>query len=269
MKRELCFTQTFVFASGFARDAHRCCRGIRSHETALHSRNVVRRRYVRAVRCAVSPPDGENLESDRGSDLDGELRDVLESSLREAIRKSTNEELLEADRRVFDSIVELGEGDLKMIGDAVSEELNDAGKDIAGRIDSLFDLELEKNLMQFEGKRDELMLDAIAQRNVIREEAARIDALAKSLDGAKRQSKQDTAARGKQNALFAASGLFALAALTYAWRGFVDESSAAMQSAALDAVAAGAATYFYQRGERMESADNLLTRSDGEKDRDD
>lgn len=209
-----------------------------------------RRSYAAVPRCASNPPNEESEIPDGGSGLDGELRDALDTAIRDVMRSTSVEEMRAGEERVFDGIVELGEGDLKEIGQAVSDELNDAGDNIADRIDTLLEGELDKTLSHFETKRDELMREALNQREVIRDEAARINSLASSLDRSSATSKEDMAARGKQNALFAVSGLFGIAALTYGWRGLVDESNAAMQSAALDAVAAGAAAYVYQIGER-------------------
>lgn len=215
--------------------------------------------HGRVLRCSVPSPNQGSAESDEGAGLDGNVRDELEEAIRDVIRSSSSlEELRAGEERVLDGIVELGEGDLRKIGGLLSEQLKSTGSDIADRIDTLLEGELDATLAQFERERDELMQEALNQRDVIREEADRINVLASSLDRSSAASKEGQAARAKQSALFAIGGLFCIASLTYGWRGFVDESNAAMQSAALDAVAAAAAAYFYKNGEKKAS-DAALT----------
>jgi hypothetical protein len=207
-------------------------------------------------RCAADPPPEKDSDTpDGGSGASGELRDVLDASVREAMRRTSDDDLRAADRRVFDSLVETGEDDLRQIGDAVAEELTGAGDALAERAEALLAAAMEETLAQFDERRAELMREALAQRDAIRVEADQIEALAASLNRRSPAPAADKGSRGKQSALFAASGLFALAAVTYAWLGFAEQSSAAMQSAALDACAAGAAAFFYQRGERGDGRD--------------
>lgn len=220
---------------------------------------------AKVLRCSVPSPNQGSAGRDEGAGPDGVIRDELEDAIRDVIRSSSSvEELRAGEERVIDGIVELGEGDLQKIGDALSEQLNSTGNDIADRIDSILEGELDVTLSQFERKRDELMQEALNQRDVIREEAERINVLATSLDRSSAASKEGQAIRGKQSALFAISGLFGIASLMYGWRGFVDESNAAMQSAAMDAVAAAAAAYFYNIGERTTSDEAARTKRDGE-----
>lgn len=221
---------------------------------------------TQVLRCSIPSSNQGSGERDEGAGLDGNVRDELEDAIRDVIRSSSSlEELRAGEERVLDSIVELGEGDLQKIRGALSEQLNCAGSDIADRIDTLLDGELDVTLTQFERKRDELMQEALNQRDVIREEAERIQELASSLDRSSAVSKEGQAVRAKQSVLFAISGLFGIASLTYGWRGFVDESNAAMQSAALDAVAAAAAAFFYNVGEKKVSGESVTTKErDGE-----
>lgn len=220
---------------------------------------LTRRRPLSAIRCCArqeppelpdrrpGPPEGG------GGGLDGELRDMLDASVRDAMSGVSDDDLRAADRRVLDGIAEVGAGDLRDIGDAVSGDLGVAGKEMADRADELLAGELEETLKRFDGKRDELMKDMFAQRDVIREEAELIQNLAESLE---KKKTEDGDSSARQSALFAVSGLFFLAALYYGWQGVVESSNAAMQSGVIDIVASAAAMFLYQRGQSKAGADD-------------
>lgn len=248
------------FALSFPLVPLRGCFRAPSTLTQHSSRYTSTRFRVYGLRCSLHSPDVGSTQPNEGEGLNGEVRDALDDAIRDVMRSSSSlNDMREGEQRVFDGIVELGEDDLRQIGGALSEELSCAGDDIADRIDTLLQGELDVTLTKFERKRDELMQEALNQRDVIREEAERINALASSLDRSSASSKEGNVVRGKQGALFAISGLFGVAALMYGWRGFVDESNAALQSAALDAVAASAAAYFYDVGEKKAAKIDDLT----------
>lgn len=113
--------------------------------------------------------------------------------------------------------------------------------------DELIAEETEALLAKYDEQQEELLAAVDDDRRIIEEQMKRIQELTgKMRDDDDDVEIADTPLREK--ALAAAAGLFAIAAIVYAWTGFVQDDSVALQNAGLDAVVAAAAVYFVKNG---------------------
>lgn len=153
-----------------------------------------------------------------------------------------------ADQEVIDAAASEAQSSLEDVGGAVKDDLESVQATTQAYADKLIAEETEALLSRYEEKKDELLASVDDDRRVIEEQMGRIQELAKNGSGtgfSENFTEGDVPLREK--ALSAAAGLFAIAAVIYAWSGFVQDDSQALQNAGLDAIVAAAAVFFLKK----------------------
>lgn len=156
-----------------------------------------------------------------------------------------------ADHEVLESLAKSGTSSLQEIGASVKNDLESVSASTQAMADEMIAEETEALLSKYDEKQEQLLATVKAERRVIEREAKRIEDLAGKLRHAKAGGKPGSP---REKILAAVAGLASVAALVYAWTGFVSGDTGSLQNAGLDAVVAAVAVYLLQRAEGTRSS---------------
>jgi hypothetical protein len=233
--QSICFAQAQFSCLRCARTTAQSVRPKFSHFTWQLS-------CVRTTTRACTPSTSGRDQDENGPKDDADLAASLCAAIAAA---QTGRGGTESEREVLDGLAEAGASELRALGDGIGGALDKLSGGVDGDkwAEELVADQMEEVMEHFDGVQAELMDVVREQRGVIQIEADRIRELADSLKNPPRR----TSAEIKQNVLFAFSGVFGVAALVYTFQGFADSSTEALQSAAVDVIAASFAAYLFVR----------------------
>ncbi|PXF46815.1 hypothetical protein BWQ96_03344 [Gracilariopsis chorda] len=195
----------------------------------------------RARRAKIVTLQCKQTNGEDASQLDGELRDLFDRSIRDV--PIDENELRKSDRRVMEGITETGVSRMNEIVSDMKDSLKGVEDDAINRATAMIQEETDALLSKYEDQRSDLLNKVKMDRKVIQEEFTKIEQLAGNMEERREGDGQSL----KTKALLVSTTAFVLAALYYAWNGFVNTDPAALTNAAVDAVVAAAAGYFLSK----------------------
>lgn len=143
------------------------------------------------------------------------------------------------DRRCVDEITKESEDTLRQVGDAVRKDLDDLRSSTDAMADQLIEQETQTLLSKYDEQQEDLLETVKNERRNIQDEFDKISSISNN-KGSLREMPKNSAAQ----LLFAASFLFGLASIVYAWNALVNSNQQALINALVDAVVAVGASFF-------------------------
>lgn len=237
-----CSTATFVSAS-FPSPIRHPCENLTHTLRRARANPPPKRRRAFVVHCEAAAPN-EDAERKELAKLEGELRDMFKEALSREIRDSDKEVLRDSDQRVVGGITDLAMDDIEGIAGDIKSELEDVEAISQQYASNLMAEAADSLLEKYEDQREELLQTVSRDRGLIQDELHKIEKLSESVKSSRR-SRSDLSTKGKL--LFLLAGMFGVGALIYGWTGFIESDSAAVQNAAIDALFAAIAAFFYSQ----------------------
>jgi len=209
-----------------------------SRNNTMCDRGRWRRTQRGQIRCTGA--DGESEEA-------ALMREVFQRALREPeLLDSVG--LRDADAATLDEITRLGEAEM---GRILAEMRADAALEAQAGLDQLGDSSSKELLARFDAQRDQIMAKVFQERQVIQDEAERIQSLAADIDIGKQRKSDEPRSHQLLRLL---SFTFLVSSVLALWEGISrNDVSGGIQNATLNAVAGAVATFVLRRNELHKS----------------